>query len=364
MKITNVTSFTGNNVHLVRIETDQGITGWGECSAMAPNITAEIIRSRFRKNLLGKNPFDLHLIEEACLVSNGGYKISGQLEAMAYSGIDIALWDIMGKATGQPVYNLLGGRYREEIQMYASSTTRDLTIEQECGKLERALTEYGFQAVKIKIGYRLGGSHEMPDMEADEAKVAAVRSLIGPHRKLLVDLNGSYTYSQAITFAKRIEKYDIFQYEEPCPYYDLESYQRAAQKIELPINVGEQDWNLHTIKDFIASGACQIAAPDAVKCGGLTMTRRIAALCKAYGIVYSPHNTSRGIGLAAQLHMYTAFPECNHFQEFVIEPAKGSCEYMKSRPIPKNGILRASEAPGLGFEIQEEKLVPLQLTED
>ena len=160
MKITDITSYIGKGVHLVQVDTDEGITGLGECSAMAPDITSSIVKARFKPHLLGMDPFSVHAIEETCLVQHGGYKTAGQLQAMAYSGIDIALWDIMGKKSRQPVYNLLGGKYRETIEMYASSMSRDLTVEQECAKLEAALLATGCNAVKIKVGPRMGSSRE------------------------------------------------------------------------------------------------------------------------------------------------------------------------------------------------------------
>lgn len=359
MKITNVTSYIGKGVHIIEVNTDEGMTGFGECSAMAPEITAQIISTRFKANLIGLNPFDIHRAEEICLVQNGGYKIAGQLQSMAYSGIDLALWDIMGKASGQPVYNLLGGKYRDKIEMYGSSMSRDLSVDAECAKIHTAIGQYGFGAMKIKVGPRMGSHREMVDLDADEAKVKVVRELLGPQRKLLVDVNSSYNYSQAITFAQRITQYDIFQYEEPCPFNDMASYEQAASQITLPVNVGEQDWNIHVFKDFIARGLCQIAAADTTKCGGLTNARRVAALCDAYGIVYSPHNTGRGIGLAAHLHLCTAAPACNHFQEFSIEKWQGTSEYLPERILPENGILTAPEKPGLGVEPDRDKLKTL-----
>ena len=360
MKITAVDSYIGKGIHIIKVHTDAGITGIGECSAMDPELTAQIVSKRFRDVLIGKDPHDVNRLQEDCLVGNRGYKIAGQLMSMAYSGIDIALWDIMGKAAGQPVYNLLGGKYRDKILLYGSSMSRDLSIADEMTKLKGGLDKFGFNAVKIKVGPRMDNHRVIPDLDYDEAKVRATRELIGPKRKLLVDVNSSYTYSQAITFAKRIEKYDIFQYEEPCPFYDLESYKKTAEKINLPINAGEQDWNLHVMLDFIKSGACQIAAADATKSGGITTVRKVAAICDAFGIVYSPHNTSRGIGTATHLQICTAMPACNHYQEYSIEAAGGSSEYLSTRFIPVDGTISAPTTPGIGVELDEEKVATLQ----
>lgn len=356
MKITDIVSYTGKagaGPYYVKVETDEGVFGFGECSNMFKDGIREIIHRRIKHQLVGMDPFDIEKIEQATMTKN--YKFSGQLLAMAFSGIEIALWDLKGKYLNQPIYNLLGGRFRDKIKMYGSSMTRDINIEQECEKIRNAIDVFGFEAVKIKVGPRFGNTTSIIDMDKDVEKVRVVREVIGKERKLLLDANSSFTYFQAVKFYEQIEKYNIYHYEEPCPYYDVESYVKLSQKLSVPINVGEQDWSLYTFRDFISRGACQICAGDLTKCGGYINAKRLAALCRAFGIIYSPHNTSRGIGMAAHIQFIAATPECNYYHEFNVENLNSET-YLAEKYIPVNGILEVPYEPGLGIELDIEKM--------
>ncbi len=354
MKIARIISLISDRVHLVRVDSEEGLAGWGECSGMDPAATAHLVSRRIAPQLLGRDPFDGEALEELALTRN--YKIAGQLMAIAWSGIEIALWDLKGKVTGLPIHKLLGGLYRREIAMYGSSMSRDLSVEEEVAKIKAAVGRFGFQAVKIKTGPRYGSHREPVDLDRDAEKVGAVRAAIGPGRRLMVDGNGAYTLSQALMLWERIRGFDIYHYEEPCPYTDVEAYRSLARAVPVPINVGEQDWNLHVFRDFIATGACGVAAADLTKCGGYAQARRVAALCRAHDIVYSPHNTSRGIGMAAHLQLIASCPECAHFHEYSIEQRGGSERFLARPFVPVAGALDVPDGPGLGVELDTERI--------
>jgi len=310
-----------------------------------------IINKNIKPILIGMNPFDIEKIENN--VMNRNYKFSGQLLAMAYSGIEIALWDLKGKYLNQPIYNLLGGKYMDSIEMYGSSMCRNLSIEDECIKVENSVKKFGFKAVKIKVGPRLGNVLSLLDMEEDIEKVKSIRYVIGEKCKLIIDGNSSYICSQALQFYEKVKQYDIYIFEEPCPYYDLESYLQLARKLPVPIDVGEQDWNLYTFRDFIAHGAVQVCAADVTKCGGFSNMKRVAALCRAFGVSLSPHDTSTSIGMAANLQFIASSPECNAYHEFSIEP-KRTPDYLLNEFQVKNGFLQIPDKPGLGVELDME----------
>ena len=355
MKIANIICYFNSHALFVKVETDEGVYGFGECSPMDNETVCLIIQKRLKPKLIGLNPFDIEKIEEIVLKKN--YKISGQLLAIAFSGIEIALWDLKGKYLNQPVYNLLGGKYRDSIEFYGSSLSRHLSPEEECEKIKKCINDFGFKAVKIKTGSRFGNNGFIPDMEKDMEKVRSVREGIGSTCKLLIDGNGSYTYFQAIQLFEKIKQYDIYQFEEPCPYYDIEAYVKLSQKLSVPINVGEQDWNLFSFRDFISKGACHICAGDLTKCGGFSAAKRISALCRAFGILYGPHNTSRAIGLAATIQLAACTPECNYYMEYCIEDSKNDMEaYMLNIFKPVHGIIKVPDIPGLGIHMDIEKM--------
>lgn len=356
MKITSLTCYSAKNLLYIKLETDEGIIGFGECSPMQIETTLQLIMNVIKPQIIGMSPYDSERMEERVMTKH--YKISGQLLAMAFSGVEIACWDIKAKAANQPLYNLLGGKYRTSVPLYGSSMSRDLSHEEEALKLRDSIDKFQFPAVKIKVGPRMGTGLPVC-LETDAAKVKTIREAIGPDIKLMVDGNSSYTYIQAIQLYAKIEQYDIYHYEEPCPYYDIEAYVKLAHTLRVPIHVGEQDWNIYTFRDFIARGACHMYAADPVKCGGLSSAKRIAALCRAFGIQYVPHNTTRGIGFAAALHLAASTPECSGYYEYSIEKENLREQFIQDVLEIKDGHIQLPNGHGLGINVDVKKMEKL-----
>ncbi len=356
MKITKITSYIHPQylTHIVQVETDEGITGYGECSPMSVYVTAQIIHDNIAPKLIGLNPFDIETAEKYAMTNN--YKIRGQLLAMSWSGVELALRDIQGKALGMPVYMLLGGRFRDEVEFYASSMDRTSSPEKVGEDVARMVEEMGVSCCKIKVGGRIGSTKDIPDLENDAAKVRAVREAIGPHCRLILDCNSSYTVGQALLLWEKVAPYDIYHFEEPCPYWDLRAYQTLAEKLPVPMNIGEQDWDLTVFREFLENRACHIVAADPVKSGGLTNAKRVAALCRAYNVIYAPHNTSRAIGFAANMQLAACTPEYSYYQEFNIEPRPLQEQFLTQQYRLTNGKFRVPDLPGLGAPLDVEKL--------
>ncbi len=360
LRISAVACYASRSRFYVRVETDAGAAGFGECSPLQTAVLGQIFATVIRPAAVGMDPFMAEAIEERVLRRH--YKMSGQLLAAAYSGLDIALWDLRARYLGQPAYNLMGGRYRDRVPLYGSSMSRDLPPAAEAAKLAAAIRRHGFRAVKIKVGPRYGTGQPV-DLQADEDKVRAVRAAIGPDVHLMLDGNSSYSYIQAVQLYHRVERYGVHHFEEPCPYADIEAYVRLAHALPVPIHVGEQDWNLITFRDFLARGACHLCGADPVKCGGLTAARRVAALCRAFGVRYVPHNTTRGIGFAAALQLAAATPECDGYHEYSIEGLDAAGASAAARPaelgLPiEDGAVRVPDGPGLGVEVDEARWAP------
>jgi len=355
MIITNIICYSDSKSRMlyVKVETDEGVSGFGECSPIQVEAMLQIIHQSIKPQVIGLNPFDTELIEER--VIRKLYKMSGQLLAAAFSGVEIALWDIKAKFLGQPLYNLLGGKYRETIPLYGSSMSRDLTLEQEVEKLREGIDKYHFQAVKIKVGPRFGTGLPV-DLDYDALKVRTVREAIGDSCRLMIDGNSSYSYIQAVQLFDKIKQYDIHHYEEPCPYYDIEAYVKLTETLPVPIHVGEQDWNIFTFRDYIARGACHLYAADPIKCGGIASAKRAATLCKAFNIGYVPHNTTRGVGFAAALHLAASTPECSGYYEYSIEKGNFREQFLQDSFEVEIGFIKVPNGIGLGIELDEEKM--------
>ena len=343
-------------VFLVRVDTDEGVSGYGECSPMHIGGLVAVMRDRVAPLVLHADPLRITDLEER--FHRGNYKIAGQLPAMAWSGIDQALWDIRAKTAGQSLQTALGGRVRDQVRYYGSSMSRHLSPEAEAVKICEAIDRFGFQAIKIKIGTRMGGAGSMPDFRADQRKVRIIREAIGPDIALFVDGNGAYTAAQAVQVFDLLRAFDISVFEEPCPFMDQAAYGALAGRLPIPVNLGEQDWNLLVLRDLLVRNACQHVAMDVTKCGGFSCALRVAALCRAFGVLYVPHNTSRGIGLIATHHLALCLPECAAYQEYSIEAPDARDRYVIDAPVPRNGAVDAyaGHVPGMGVLLDEERM--------
>ena len=340
--------------HIVQVDTDEGVSGYGECSPMSVFVTAQIIHDHIRPALLGLDPFDVETAEKMAVTVN--YKLNGQLLAMAWSGVELALRDIQGKYLNLPVFRLLGGHYRKEVSFYASSMDRSSAPDEEAERMSELVKRLGVSACKIKIGGRLGHTQDIPDLEQDAAKVHAVRRAIGPDCHLLLDCNSSFTVGQTLLLWNMIQDCNIYHLEEPCPYWDIQAYQTLAERLPVPIHVGEQEWNLTVFREFLERRACHILAADLTKCGGFTSAKRVATLCRAYGAVYAPHNTSRAIGFAANMQLAACTPEYTYYQEYNVSPVPLQEQFLETPFVIQNGHYQIPDIPGIGVTLDLEKL--------
>jgi D-galactarolactone cycloisomerase len=270
----------------------------------------------------------------------------------AISGIDIALWDLLGKATGQPISRLLGGRYKERVQPYAS------ILMDEPVKLKEhllAVKSLGFRA--FKIGWGPFGWHSA---KMDEAIVAAAREAIGSDCKLMVDAGGSNAhwaqgYKWALNTAHMLANYDVHWFEEALLPDALEDYARLREHAPVPISGGEVLTRRQAFLPWFSARALDIVQPDVTKVGGISEERRIAWMAQDHGVRYVPHGWNTAVGLAADLHLASAIPNT----EFV--------EYLTGSPfidditrsgwkLDSDGMLNVPTGPGLGIELNPDAL--------
>jgi L-alanine-DL-glutamate epimerase-like enolase superfamily enzyme len=338
---------------LVRVHTDEGIVGYGECSPMNNRLVAAHIEHALAGLVLGRDPFDIEALVERMFVST--YKVAGQSMAMAVSGIEIALWDIVGKACGQPIYKLLGGEYRKQIPVYASSMRRDISPVDEAKRLAGLVEKHGFRAVKVRVGDTFGFDRDAAPGRS-VALIREVRAALGDGVEIMMDGNSCFTAPRAIELARAVEQYRIFHFEEPCPYWDLDSTAKVAKAIDMPVAGGEQDWELTRFKEMLQKEAVDIVQPDVIKAGGFLVCRKIAAVAEAFGCVCTPHQT-QPFGTVANLHLAASTPNIRYFQEYNIEPHR-LWDSLFAEPVleVKDGFLTVPEGPGIGVEINEKVL--------
>ncbi len=348
MKIKQVEPIRCEPNLLVRVTTDDGVVGYGECSPMNNPLVAAHLEHALVGLVVGRDPFDIEALVEKMLVAT--YKVAGQSMAMAISGVEMALWDIMGKVCGQPIYRLLGGGYRKQIPMYASSMRRNISPVEEAKRLAGLVEKHGFRAVKVRVGSTFGFDQDAAPGRS-VALIREVRAALGDGVEIMMDGNSCFTAPRAIELARAVEKYRIFHFEEPCPYWDLDATAKVARAIDMPVAGGEQDWDLRRFKEMLQKEAVDIVQPDVIKAGGYSVCKKIAALAEAFGCVCTPHQT-QPFGTVANLHLAASTPSIRYYQEYNIEPHPlWESLFLEPVLVVKDGLLTVPEGPGLGVEL-------------
>jgi L-alanine-DL-glutamate epimerase-like enolase superfamily enzyme len=356
VKITEIESLRMfEEYHLVRVRTDQGIVGIGEIGSRHTLATETLLHKALGPMLIGRNPFDTERLWHDML--HVAYKFGpggSLLEAIA--GLDIAFWDIIGRACGQPLYQLLGGRYREKIRVYASSNRPDLSPAEEA---ERALVYQaeGFYGYKIHPFTRWmydDGASESQDNTVE--KVRAIREKVGDAFDILVDVTNAYTPHSALRVARQLEELNVWHFEEPIAEHDLAGYAQLAASADIAIAAGENFYTCWQFRDLIVNGQVDIIQPDVIKCGGITEFRKIAGLAEAFNRPITMHNTQPSVGTVAHMHLWASTPGCVHPQEYMIEPHPLRDEWpiLKDQPAVEHGELTLTDHPGLGVEIDDD----------
>lgn len=333
------------SLFLVELITDEGIVGWGEGS---PFKATYGYAKELAPSVIGMNPLDIEKNVETLFVAN--YKGAGQVLAMCVSAIEMAMWDIMGKALGVPLYRLLGGKYRESVRVYASGLKRTRSPREEAQFMSDQVEEHGFSGVKLKVADRFGHDQDVAPGRTEQV-VKAVREALGDYVNLLVDANSGYTAHGAIRMGRLLERYNVFHFEEPCPYWDLEANRQVSAALDVPVAGGEQDWNLHMYRDMLVRDVYDIIQFDLVKCGGLGRAKKIAAMAGAFGKVVTPHCVSWTLGLVANLHFAVSTPELRYPLEYAVDelPTRGLLADFDV--TVRNGCLNVPEGPGLGVTL-------------
>jgi L-alanine-DL-glutamate epimerase-like enolase superfamily enzyme len=338
-------TYTTVGLNLIHIHTDEGITGigWGGGTATGRSdaVTCALLE-HFKQALIGEDPFCYRRLWESMWEP----KIVGRrgISTRVISGIDIALWDLMGKALEQPVYKLLGA-YANRIPAYIAGGYYEegKGLKELAREMEDNL-ELNARAIKMKIG----GVSIREDVE----RIRVVRETIGPEIKLLVDANNAYTAYQAIDIARKMEPYDIFWFEEPVAPDDYRGHARVAHATSIPVATGENEYTRYGFRDLIEHEAASILNADAQILGGITEFMQVAALAASHDLHIAPHGAQE-----VHVHLVTAIPHGLILEVYreTVDPLRG--QIFKHRLVlDKDGYVTAPDRPGLGVEPNYELL--------
>lgn len=338
---------------IVRLTTDTGIVGWGEAhTPSAPEASKAVIDTVFAPVILGSDPFDIQPIWETLFATQHlrGHTAGFQMEAL--SAIDIALWDILGKALRVPIAHLLGGQIRAHIPVYASSLPRVPVAGAERG-LEalvaqtQALVAAGYRTIKVKLGANL---------DHDRAILRALRAAVGPEIAFAVDVNGAYDLPLAKAAGRMMHEEGVIWLEEPLMPEDLRGYRHLAAMLEIRVAAGECLCNRWVSNDFLAAGALGLIQPDVSRAGGISESKRISDLAEIYNVPFAPHvSIGTAIYMAASLQWAAAGPNL-----LICEwPLEGSVvgDDILAEPFDfADGAVHVPQQPGLGIVIDEAAL--------
>jgi len=344
---------------LVEVQTDHGLTGWGEalCQGLQPpQIAAAAIEHALAPLLVGEDPRQIEPLWQRMYMRTRDYGMKGAMLA-AVSGADIALWDLAGKALGQPVWRLLGGAFRERVQVYATGFYR-IKGQGEAPRLAEEAVQRageGFRFLKIKLGF---------GVDDDLAVMHAVsRAIEGRGLRMMIDTNHAYGVADAARLGRALAPLDLRWYEEPVAAEDLAGYRELRAKLDAPIAGGENEFAAWGFRSLFEARAVDIAQPDVCAAGGFTACRHIAALALAHGVQINPHVWGSSVGQVASLHLIAALPVSNpslFADEPVFEYDCSSHPFRESlidRPLRhRDGWLALPEGPGLGIEVDRKAL--------
>jgi L-rhamnonate dehydratase len=335
---------------IVKVHTDAGIIGVGEADTSS-HVARAIIEAPLSHKIcrglaecvLGQDPFEIdHLIHRMYEGSIYYGRQGAAIQAM--SGIEIALWDISGKATGRSVYQLLGGGFRKRFRAYASILFGDTPAE--TGRIARELVAQGFRAVKF--GWGPMGQGE----ESDIAHVRAARQGLGPQTELMVDAGLVWDTATAIRRAHQFEEFNLTWLEEPLHPDNLEGYARLSARAPMRIAAGEEICDVKEFQRMMDVGGIDVAQVDVTRVGGLARSKRIGWDSYERHRLCVNHSYKTGVNIAASLHFVAALPNTHYF-EYCVEQGALRQTLTKQRFPVIDGDITVPEEPGLGVELDE-----------
>ena len=350
MKITNVRPvLAGRRYLFVEVSTDSGIKGWGECGAWGFQRAAAEALVQFGKLIEGEDPFQ---IEHIWNLLTRTMHFRGSVVQAAVSGIDIALWDIKGKALGVPCYELLGGKVRDKIRIYVNASGKN---DAEVAESALALKERGFSAIRFSMPHardEKGRSFEPFSSVVGNlvSRMAAVRDAVGYDMDVAIEAHRGMKASEAIEAGKRLSEFCPYFYEDPVPD-NLESMKRIIDQCGIPVATGERFIDIREFDQLLSQSSVAYLRPDMCLAGGITAGKKIAAMAEAKGVYIIPHNPLGPISTAACLQLNACIPNFE-IQEYPM--VNGECRLdkeMKQAFEIENGFIKLPDGPGLGVEL-------------
>lgn len=368
LKITEVKCgfIRGEHSLFVKIYTNQGIVGHGQ-GVDGVYGTYYVVHHIAERHLIGMNPLNINRLQEE--IRRGGLFKGAQagMYVCVMTALETALWDLVGKALELPVYQLMGGKFRDKIRVYCDTAGSRLEPEEMGRRAKEDVDKYGFTAVKFDIDDRgdpnkldpYNWSVSIPELDRMVSQIAAVREAVGPKIDICVDCHGRFDEGAGMKIAKALEPFDLMWLEEPVPAEVPESYARIRQSTTTPICGGENWYLTYGFRHPLEIGAVDVIMPDLQKCGGLGEGLRIANLANTYNVPFAPHMVASYLGAMSSAHVCAAVPNFLILEWQIYFHENEMYEEIVNYEGPMltdDGHIRLRDVPGLGVEINEEAM--------
>ncbi|ABE46247.1 mandelate racemase/muconate lactonizing enzyme family protein [Polaromonas sp. JS666] len=357
---------------IVRIDTDEGIYGVGEAAiayGLGGTAAAGMVKDLANRILIGRDPHAIEAIWSEMYDHSFWAKGGGPIVFAGISAIEQALWDIKGKALNVPVYQLLGGKVRDAIRVYANGWSTEATTAADFARAAERPLKDGYTALKFyplampdSKGTICHPTHRALDREQVRLafdRVRAVCDLAGPDIDIMLDLSGALTTDETIRLCQRYEDLGIEFIEEPADPFDLGALKKISEKVNIPIAVGERLYTRYGFRKLMEMHVADTVQPDVGNTGGIMETKKIAAMAEAYNLRVAPHNCASPVCTAATLHIAANVPNFSILEMYPYSNRhSGYLEFTDVIPEHevKNGYLKVPDKPGIGIELIEEKI--------
>ena len=358
MRITDVQTFlVGNpwkNWLFVRVDTDEGIHGVGEGTLNGFSATVQAAIGELRDEYIGADPNEIEALLQRLI--RDAYTDGGQIHMSAVAAIEVACWDILGKAAGKPVHALLGGKVRDRVRVYANGWYRVERTPETVAEAARAVAGRGYTALKFDP---FGAAWRIQDRSEEDLSidiVAAVRDAVGPTVDLMIEGHSRFSVGTALRIADRLAEFRPAWFEEPVPHQAIESMVAVARRSPVPIATGESFTSPQQFAELLRHDAVHILQPEPLFLGGLWRTRQVAAMVDAHYGVVAPHNAQGPVCSAISRQLGACIPNFYVQESFDAFNADWSRDIVDRPLVPVDGHLSVDDAPGLGIDLDWDRL--------
>lgn len=357
--ISRLETFVFKSATYVRIESSEGVAGWGEADHDYPELTSAVIENICKPIVLGNDPFDTEYLWHQMYFKGEDAGSTGLLPG-AIAGVDNALWDLKGKLLNMPVHKISGGFKKEKVRVYGSfgrgDNPKTRRGSEAMAKLALDFVSQGYKTIKARMMIRQLNIDPDPDETFDIIK--AVRKAVGDGIEIFVDYNNGYTPAKAIVLTRKlIEHFNIASIEEPVSYHDYEGLRQVVEAIDIPVMAGEHEFNRWQMRDLMTIGKADFINADLIKCGGFSECRKVAFMAHAFDKYIMTHNTMPTLATAASLQLVTSIPNAARVQEYAgARTEMGLGRLFENYFDFKDGYLSIPTLPGLGLIVNEAEM--------